>query len=47
MPVLAASDIRSGKRPTENDFPSVLARKHETWLQSESIALFSNAAHLW
>ena len=45
--VLATLDIRSRKRPTKNDYPSVLARKHETCLQSESIALFSNAVHLW
>ena len=45
--VLAPLVIRSRKRPAENDYPSVLARKHETCLQSESFALFSNAAHLW
>ena len=45
--MLATSDIRSRKRPPENDYPSVLARKHETCLQSESIALFSNTVHLW
>jgi hypothetical protein len=45
--VLAISDIRSGIGTTENDYLSVLARKHETSLQSVSIALFSNAVHLW
>jgi hypothetical protein len=35
------------KKPTENDYPSVLARKHEARLQAESIALFSNAVHVW
>jgi ABC-type Fe2+-enterobactin transport system substrate-binding protein len=41
--VLATWDIRSEKMPTEHDYLSVLARKHETSLQSESIALFSNS----
>jgi len=37
--VLATSDIRSRKRPTDNDYPSVLARKHETvcWLRGTSV----------
>ena len=45
--MLATSDIRLRKRPTEKDHPSVLARKQETGLHSESVALFSNAVHLW
>jgi len=30
LPLLATLDIRPGKRPTENIYPGVLARKHET-----------------
>src|SRR5215469_11397032 len=42
-PMLATFDFFTGKRPTENNYPCVLALKHETCLQSENIALFSNA----
>src|SRR5215469_9886755 len=35
------------KDPLKDDYLSRLARKHKTSLQSESIALFSNAVHVW